>query len=177
MFSEAFVCPQRGWGWADPPPLGRPGGWHTPSSQTWGAGGRGLGLGKPHFWADPSVLTSSGGHCSHRYTSYWNAFLFCMYLILVLVRRTYVNEYPNVAPNVWATDLSKLSNRILCTFPKMCGNTESNRIPTDANRTLCKNIQLLDYMTSAFFAVWLNKYLWNCIGNSSSTASVHTDLQ
>ena len=27
-------------------------------------------------WVDPPVVTSSGGPCSSRYASYWNAFLF-----------------------------------------------------------------------------------------------------
>ena len=41
------------------------------------------GLPPPHLdtprWTDtapPSELTSNGGHCSGRYASYWNAFLF-----------------------------------------------------------------------------------------------------
>ena len=34
--------------------------------------------GRPPLEVDPLVLTSSGGHCSGRYTSYWNAFLLCL---------------------------------------------------------------------------------------------------
>ena len=33
--------------------------------------------------ADPLVVTSSGGHCSGRYASYWNAFLFLSWMLTV----------------------------------------------------------------------------------------------
>ena len=58
MFSQAYVCPG---GRADPPPpKADPPWWQT-----------------PHPWRKtPLVLTSSGGHCSGRYISYWNAFLY-----------------------------------------------------------------------------------------------------
>ena len=64
IFSYAFVCPH-GEGYPDPLPPSRqilpyPSSRQTPQL-----------VGRP-----PSVLTSSGSHCSSRYTSYWNAFLF-----------------------------------------------------------------------------------------------------
>ena len=56
MFSEASVCPQGGL----PPIWGLPAGGESAQPQP----------------PNPSpVLTSSGGHCSGRYASYWNAFL------------------------------------------------------------------------------------------------------
>ena len=67
MFSEGFVCPQWGRGLGRLPPLDRPRrigqtqSRQTPSRQT---------------SQEPPVLTSCGGHCSGRYASYWNAYLF-----------------------------------------------------------------------------------------------------
>ena len=68
MFSIAFVCPGEG-GEGDNPGK-RPPGQRPPPD-------RGPPLDRnPSPERDPPGLTSSGGHCSGRYASYWNAFLF-----------------------------------------------------------------------------------------------------
>ena len=79
MFSQVSVCLQR-WGgvhppwadtpWADPSPLSRPlpGQTQTPPGQT-----------NPYGQTPPP---QSDAHCSGRYASYWNAFLFCIILTL-----------------------------------------------------------------------------------------------
>ena len=63
MFSEASVILSTGRGMVSLSVW-----YHVPSRMG--------GLPQVGEWVTPLVLTSSGGHCSGRYVSYWNAFLF-----------------------------------------------------------------------------------------------------
>ena len=82
MFSEASVCSQ-GEGWADPlgrRPCQKPPCWKTPWRQTYhrqtpyaDTPEGGSPVGRPPC---RQTLKSSGGHCSGRYASHWNAFFF-----------------------------------------------------------------------------------------------------
>ena len=63
---EGRASASRGWGWAD-----------RTGSETEGGG-----------CPTPPVVTSTGGHCSGRYASYWNAFLFLSNFSLVTVAKT-----------------------------------------------------------------------------------------
>ena len=66
---------------ADPPPRCRPPSWmQTPLLDADPSHGCRPTGGKPPWRqipldSDPTVVTSSGGHCNGRYASYWNAFL------------------------------------------------------------------------------------------------------